>query len=68
MYKNIEIGSYPFTKENRFGTSLVLRSKDAQLLKECKLVSTDATNKCVEFVPISIAPTQRVFLSPRLFC
>ena len=24
-YKNIEIGSYPFTKENRFGTSLVLR-------------------------------------------
>jgi len=36
-YTDVEIGSYPFTKENRFGTSLVLRSKDAQLLKECKL-------------------------------
>ena len=36
-YKNIEIGSYPFTKENRFGTSLVLRSKNEQLLEECKL-------------------------------
>tara|TARA_B100001741_G_C16432999_1_gene541825 strand:- start:254 stop:970 length:717 start_codon:yes stop_codon:yes gene_type:complete len=36
-YKNIEIGSYPFTKENRFGTSLVLRSKDEQMLEVCKL-------------------------------
>ena len=36
-YKNIEIGSYPFTKENRFGTSLVLRSKNEQLLEKCKL-------------------------------
>jgi len=36
-YAEVEIGSYPFTKENRFGTSLVLRSKDEQLLGECKL-------------------------------
>ena len=36
-YTDIEIGSYPFTKENRFGTSLVLRSKDEHLLEECKL-------------------------------
>jgi len=36
-YDEVEIGSYPFTKENRFGTSLVLRSKDEQLLGECKL-------------------------------
>tara|TARA_Y100000741_G_scaffold111312_2_gene83563 strand:+ start:2930 stop:3646 length:717 start_codon:yes stop_codon:yes gene_type:complete len=36
-YTDVEIGSYPFTKENRFGTSLVLRSKDERLLEECKL-------------------------------
>ena len=36
-YSGVEIGSYPFSKENRFGTSLVLRSKDEELLKQCEL-------------------------------
>ena len=36
-YPDIEIGSYPFSKENKFGTSLVLRSKDSRLLKKCEL-------------------------------
>ena len=36
-YPDIEIGSYPFSKENKFGTSLVLRSKDSGLLKKCEL-------------------------------
>jgi len=36
-YPDIEIGSYPFSKENKFGTSLVLRSKDSILLKKCEL-------------------------------
>ena len=35
-YPDVEIGSYPFSKENRFGTSLVLRSEDEELLKKCK--------------------------------
>ena len=36
-FPNVEIGSYPFSKENKFGTSLVLRSKDEELLNNCKL-------------------------------
>ncbi len=36
-YPGVEIGSYPFSKEGKFGTSLVLRSKDEELLKLCKL-------------------------------
>ena len=36
-YPGVEIGSYPFSKENRFGTSLVLRSEDEELLKKCEL-------------------------------
>jgi molybdenum cofactor synthesis domain-containing protein len=36
-FPNVEIGSYPFSKENKFGTSLVLRSKDKELLNNCKL-------------------------------
>ena len=36
-YPDVEIGSYPFSKENKFGTSLVLRSKDSRLLKKCEL-------------------------------
>jgi len=31
-YKNVEMGSYPFTKNNKHGTSLVLRSSDYDLL------------------------------------
>ena len=36
-YPDVEIGSYPFSKENKFGTSLVLRAKDSRLLKKCEL-------------------------------
>ena len=36
-FPNVEIGSCPFSKENKFGTSLVLRSKDEELLNNCKL-------------------------------
>ena len=36
-YPGVEIGSYPFSKEGKFGTSLVLRSKDEELLKKCEL-------------------------------
>tara|TARA_B100000700_G_scaffold184187_1_gene203139 strand:- start:150 stop:866 length:717 start_codon:yes stop_codon:yes gene_type:complete len=36
-YPDVEIGSYPFSKENRFGTSLVLRSEDEAQLKKCEL-------------------------------
>lgn len=36
-YPGVEIGSYPFSKENRFGTSLVLRSEDMELLHQCEL-------------------------------
>ena len=36
-YPDVEIGSYPFSKKNRFGTSLVLRSEDGNLLKKCEL-------------------------------
>ena len=36
-YPDVEIGSYPFSKERRFGTSLVLRSEDELLLKQCEL-------------------------------
>ena len=33
-YPDAEIGSYPFTKDGRFGTTLVMRSTDAKLLEE----------------------------------
>ena len=36
-YPDVEIGSYPFSKERKFGTSLVLRSEDEALLKKCEL-------------------------------
>ena len=36
-YIDVEIGSYPFSKENRFGTSLVLRSIDEESLERCRL-------------------------------
>ena len=44
-YPDIEIGSYPFSKENKFGTSLVLRSKDSSLLKKCELELLKITDK-----------------------
>ena len=34
IHPDVEIGSYPFTKEGRFGTTLVMRSTDEKLLEE----------------------------------
>ena len=33
-HPDVEIGSYPFTKDGRFGTTLVMRSTDTKLLEE----------------------------------
>ena len=35
-YSEVEIGSYPFNKDNRFGTSVVMRSSDEEKLKNCE--------------------------------
>ena len=35
-YAEVEIGSYPFNKDNRFGTSVVMRSSDETKLKICE--------------------------------
>ena len=35
-YSEVEIGSYPFNKENRFGTSVVMRSSDEAKLDKCE--------------------------------
>jgi molybdenum cofactor synthesis domain-containing protein len=35
-YPSVDIGSYPFTREGRFGTTLVMRSTSVQLLEEVK--------------------------------
>ncbi len=35
-YSEVEIGSYPFNKENRFGTSVVMRSSDEVRLDNCE--------------------------------
>ena len=35
-YSEVEIGSYPFNKDNRFGTSVVMRSSDKEKLKYCE--------------------------------
>jgi len=35
-YAEVEIGSYPFNKDNRFGTSVVMRSSDEAKLKNCE--------------------------------
>ena len=34
-YAEVEIGSYPFNKDNRFGTSVVMRSSDEEKLENC---------------------------------
>ena len=34
-YPEVEIGSYPFNKEGRFGTSLVMRSANLDILERC---------------------------------
>ena len=35
-FKDVEIGSYPFVKDSKYGTSLVMRSSDEIKLFECK--------------------------------
>ena len=35
-YSEVEIGSYPFNKDTRFGTSVVMRSSDDEKLKNCE--------------------------------
>ena len=35
-YAEVQIGSYPFNKDNRFGTSVVMRSSDEAKLKNCE--------------------------------
>ena len=35
-FAEVEIGSYPFNKDNRFGTSVVMRSSDEAKLKNCE--------------------------------
>ncbi len=34
-YDDVEIGSYPFSKDNRFGTTLVMRSSNEKRLHQC---------------------------------
>ena len=34
-YNDVEIGSYPFSKDNRFGTTLVMRSSNEKKLHQC---------------------------------
>ena len=35
-FKDVEIGSYPFVKDSKYGTSLVMRSSDETKLSGCK--------------------------------
>ena len=35
-FNDVEIGSYPFVKDGKYGTSLVMRSSDKQKLSNCK--------------------------------
>ena len=34
-YKKLDIGSYPFFKQGKLGVSLVIRSKNSELIKKC---------------------------------
>ncbi len=36
-FKDVEIGSYPFVKDGKYGTSLVMRSTDSAKLLDCKV-------------------------------
>ena len=36
-YQNVEIGSYPFFHAGKLGVSIVIRSDDEKLIKECSL-------------------------------
>ena len=40
-YSDVEIGSYPFSRDNRFGTSLVMRSSNLSTLDACDMELKD---------------------------
>ena len=44
-YLNVEIGSYPFNKDGKFGTSLVMRSTDLVALDRCEIEVTEMIKK-----------------------
>ena len=44
-YLNVEIGSYPFNKEGKFGTSLVMRSTDLEALDRCEIEVAEMIKK-----------------------
>ena len=44
-YLNVEIGSYPFNKYGKFGTSLVMRSADLEALDRCEIEVAEMIKK-----------------------
>ena len=44
-YGNVEIGSYPFNKDGKFGTSLVMRSADLEALDRCEIEVAEMIKK-----------------------
>ena len=44
-YPDIDIGSYPYSKEGAFGTVIVIRSTDAIKIENCKAEVEDMINK-----------------------
>ena len=44
-YLNVEIGSYPFNKDGKFGTSLVMRSTDLVALDRCEIEVAEMIKK-----------------------
>ena len=44
-YLNVEIGSYPFNKDGKFGTSLVMRSADLVALDRCEIEVAEMIKK-----------------------
>jgi hypothetical protein len=44
-YPEVEIGSYPFNKEGQFGTSLVMRSVNLDVLELCASDVTEMAKK-----------------------
>ena len=44
-YDNVEIGSYPFNKDGKFGTSLVMRSTDMVALDRCEIEVAEMIKK-----------------------
>ncbi len=44
-YGNVEIGSYPFNRDGKFGTSLVMRSTDVVALDRCEIEVAEMIKK-----------------------